>query len=643
MKEQTIFWHYRTIELLGQSEISETWLAEDLELQDRPCALEKFNLLESHNPEELQTVRSLFDREAQILSSLGSHDGIPRLLDDFEYSGQFYLVHEFIPGHDLRQELPPGKQWSETKVIAFLLEIMAILEFVQQQNFIHQNIQPSHIRRHQSTGKIVLVSFGGIKQIAAVTIATATSPGDASRASASRISASRISASRARASRAMERHGYMPLEQYRGAPQLASDIYAVGMVAIQALTGVAPEKLSKDPQTGDVIWQERARSSPELAEILVKMVREKAIERYQNASEVLRSLWKLNKQLNKQLNKRIPTGTRSLERRFLFAPKMTAIAILATAIAISLLALLNRPGSRPALSPALSLAIAIPAHSLPVYSLAISPDGQTIASASQDGTIKLWKLEERELLHTFAGHSRAVNSVAISADGQTLASGSKDKTIKLWNPKTGELIRTLEGHSASVSSVAIDPSATILASGSADKTIKIWNLKTGELIRSLTGHTGFVESVAIALDGSLLASGSRDTTIKIWNLKTGELMRTLPKNSWVVSSVVFSSDGKTLASSTCGQKIKLWDLHSGELLHSLTSPSSTICSIAIGQNGQVIIGGSSDGSIKLWDLQTGALLSSIPGHDRGVLALALGPDGRAIASTSLDNTIKIWR
>lgn len=612
MKEQTICWHYRTTKLLGQSKTGQTWLAEDIKLQDRPCVLEEFNLLQSCNPEDLQTVRNLFDREAQILCLLGSQDGIPRLLDDFEDSGQFYLVHEFIPGHDLRQELPSGKQWSETKVIAFLLEAMAALKFIHQRNIIHQQIKPSHIRRHQSTGKIVLVGFGGIKQIA-----VATCLGHRGTVNGSKV--------------AIKRHGYMPLEQYRGNTEFSSDIYAVGMVAIQALTGVEPEKLPKDPQTGDVIWQEQAGVSLELAEILVKMVREKAIERYHKASEVLQALRKLKKR----------TLAGRLEPQFSL-PKITAIATLTAAMAISLIAFFNRPGSKPALSNALSLAIAIPGHSLPVYSLAISPDGKTIASGSEDGTIKLWKLESQELIYTLAGHSRMVNSVAISGDGQTLASGSKDNTIKLWNPKTGELIRTLEGHSASVTSVAIDPSATILASGSADKTIKIWNLKTGELIRSLSGHTGFVESVAIALDGSLLASGSRDTTIKIWNLKTGELMRTLPKNSWVVSSVAFSSDGKTLASSTCGPRIKLWDLHSGQLLHSLNSPSSTLCSVAIGHNGQ-IIGGSSDGTIKLWDLKTGTLLSNIPGHNRDVVALALGPNGRAIASASLDNTIKIWR
>jgi WD40 repeat protein/tRNA A-37 threonylcarbamoyl transferase component Bud32 len=172
-------------------------------------------------------------------------------------------------------------------------------------------------------------------------------------------------------------------------------------------------------------------------------------------------------------------------------------------------------------------------HSNWVNSVTISPDGQTLVSGSNDKTIKIWNLQndyninnftffplflEDKLKTTLTGHTDRVNSVAISPDGQTLVSGSNDKTIKIWNLKTGALKTTLAGHSNWVNSVAISPNGQILVSGSCDDTIKIWNLKTGALKTTLAGHSQSVNSVAISPDGETIVSGSRDNTIKVWRM-----------------------------------------------------------------------------------------------------------------------------
>jgi dipeptidyl aminopeptidase/acylaminoacyl peptidase len=121
------------------------------------------------------------------------------------------------------------------------------------------------------------------------------------------------------------------------------------------------------------------------------------------------------------------------------------------------------------------------------------------------------------------GHDSWVNSVSFSPDGKTLASGSEDKTIKVWNLATGKEITTLTGHTLLVNSVSFSPDGKTLASGSDDKTIKVWNLATGKVISTLTGHTSWVNSVSFSPDGKTLASGSADNTIKVWNLKVWNL------------------------------------------------------------------------------------------------------------------------
>lgn len=260
-------------------------------------------------------------------------------------------------------------------------------------------------------------------------------------------------------------------------------------------------------------------------------------------------------------------------------------------------------------------------HSGSVYAVAISPDGQTLVSGSWDKTIKLWSLNtvgnaggtpaprgvaptrrilSDGLLHSLSGHSGEVNSVAISPDGRTLASGSEDQTIKLWDLRTGKLLSTLTGHSDGVKSVAFSPDGNTLVSGSADYTIKLWHPQTGELIHTLSGHSNWVKSTAISPDGSLLASGSQDKTIKLWHLHTGELLSTLSGHWGEVNSVVISSDGHTLVSCSWDETIRLWHMGTGTELHSLEGHQGGIACVAISPDGQKIVSGSWDQTIRVW-------------------------------------------
>ncbi len=240
-------------------------------------------------------------------------------------------------------------------------------------------------------------------------------------------------------------------------------------------------------------------------------------------------------------------------------------------------------------------------HSGTIWSIALSPDGQTLASSSQDSTIKLWNLNTGRLLQTLFEDDDLGStwSVAISPDGQTLASGSSDQTIKLWNLQTGELRRTLSGHTDTVRSVAISPDGQTLASGSGDQTIKLWNLQTGELRRTLSGHTDRAISIAISPDGQTLASGSTDNTIKIWNLQSGESLHTLSGHQSHVNSVAIAADGQTFASGSEDRTIKIWNLPTGELLHTFPPDNSDIYAIAFSPDGQLLISGSEDGEIKI--------------------------------------------
>ena len=254
---------YRIREHLVNTEYSNTYLAEDENLPDRPLCLVK--RLKSHSERTSQ----LFDRETRVLYRLGKHDRIPELLARFEEDGYFYLVYQFIEGQPLYQELIEGQPWEEHQVIALLKDILEVLVFVHKQDVIHRDVHPQNLIRRTSDGKIVLIDFGAVKE----------------------INTSQNSTGQTR-SRGGTQQDYIPPEQAIGSPKFCSDIYAVGIIGIQALTGMQPKQLRVD-NLGNLIWQNNATVTPELASVLDQMVLYAFPQRYPSATEALQALQKL--------------------------------------------------------------------------------------------------------------------------------------------------------------------------------------------------------------------------------------------------------------------------------------------------------------------------------------------------------------
>nr|WP_313954524.1 hypothetical protein [Aulosira sp. FACHB-615] len=281
-------------------------------------------------------------------------------------------------------------------------------------------------------------------------------------------------------------------------------------------------------------------------------------------------------------------------------------------------------------------------HNSRVNSVSFSPDGKTLASGSDDKTIKLWDISTGKILKTLTGHSNSVNSVSFSPDGKTLASGSYDQTIKLWDVSTGKPLKTLSGHNSYVNSISFSPDGKTLASVSWDKTIKLWDVSTGKFLKTLSGHNSSVNSISFSPDGKTLASVSGDETIKLWDVSTGKPLKTLRGHNSSVNSISFSPDGKTLASGSYDNTIKLWDISTGKLLKTLSGHNSSVWSVSFSTDGKTLASGSADNTIKLWDISTGKLLKTLSGHNSSVWSVSFSPDGKTLASGSWDNTIKLW-
>lgn|GEM_PF-108190 len=278
-------------------------------------------------------------------------------------------------------------------------------------------------------------------------------------------------------------------------------------------------------------------------------------------------------------------------------------------------------------------------HSNGVTSVAISPDGETLASGSRDKIIRLWHLPTGKFLNLLTSHNDAVSDLAISPDGKLLASSSQDKTICLWHLHSGQWLHTVTGHRAPVFSVTFSPDGQTLVSAGWEEFITLRQLFTQTPPIRLLAHPGGVGAIAFSPDGQSLVSCG-DKSIKLWHLETRELLHTFSGHSDLVLTIAISPNGQLLASGG-GKTIKLWDLGTGELIHTLPGPSGEILSLTYSPDGQILASGGYK-KIHLWDLGTGELLRTLSEHKGDVVSVAFSPKGQTLVSGSGDGTIKVW-
>ncbi|KAL8742290.1 MAG: hypothetical protein Q9190_005205 [Brigantiaea leucoxantha] len=270
-------------------------------------------------------------------------------------------------------------------------------------------------------------------------------------------------------------------------------------------------------------------------------------------------------------------------------------------------------------------------HRSPITCVAFHPIFSSLASGSEDSTLKIWDWELGELERTIKGHTKAVLDCDFGGPrgGTLLASCSSDLTVKLWDPADEyKNIRTLPGHDHSVSAIRFIPSGAagapasgnLLVSASRDKTLRIWDVTTGYCVKTLRGHADWVRDVAASFDGRFLLSCGNDQTARIWDSTSGDIKMTLVGHEHVVECCTFAPAASYA--------------HLAALAGLKKPPPAS-------SSGEFLATGCRDKSIRIWDSR-GTLIKSLVGHDNWVRALVFHPGGKYLLSVSDDKTIRCW-
>lgn len=616
--------HYRVQQLLSnQGGFGRTYLAEDIDKLNEVCVIKQL-APKAQGTWTLNKAKELFELEARQLQQLGEHPQIPTLYAYFEEGGQLYLVQQLIPGKTL--DKVQVQAWSDRQIRKLLLSLLPVLQFIHDRQAIHRDLKPANIMQRtaqaQATdAEFVLIDFGASKQLAFTTGGTQIGT-----------------------------LGYAPIEQMQyGEAYPASDLYSLGVTCFRLLTQVDPHHLFLNQGYKWVkTWQKHLPQplSPELTQVLDRLLQKDRQQRYLSAEAALQDLQALPALALTSLPSGVfakPGVTQKLPSRSSRRPPVWLWGSLALLLGITGGWYAFTHGSTPTLTQgSLALSDTIDQHlSGTIIALALSPDGETLVSATNDRTIKIWNWRKAELR---ANLVEDVLAIALAPDGQTLVSGNSAKTIKLWDITTGDLKQTLSGHQGNVFAVALTPDGQTLVSGSSDNTIRLWSLGAGGKLQNiLTGHTGWVRTVATTPDGQTLVSGSEDKTIKIWDLATGQLKNTLTGHQGAIRTLAITPDGQTLVSGSSDNTMRIWQLETGELQGTLTAHANYVLSLAISQDGQTLVSGSSDSTIKLWDLATRQMRDTLQGHMGAVWSVIISPNQRMLVSGGEDRTLRIWQ
>jgi WD40 repeat protein len=292
-------------------------------------------------------------------------------------------------------------------------------------------------------------------------------------------------------------------------------------------------------------------------------------------------------------------------------------------------------------------------HTEGAAGIAVTPNGNTLVSISNDKTVRLWDGATGKLVKTLEGHTGWVGSIVLTPDGtRAITAGGNSKggaeppcEIIVWDLKTQAEAMRLEGHTVSVRGLALTGDGKTLISGGGDRTCRAWDLTTGKETKRYGGEKDAIESVAVTPDGKFVLIGTEVGVITVHDAKTGEVVSTFDKHAGgIVFAIVTTNDGKTALSGAREKDFRAWDIATGKELKVFTGHGDQVYQVALSRDGKFVVSASADATVRVWDFKSGKELKKFTGHaTSAVQGACFSPEGRFVYSASWDKTVRKWR
>jgi serine/threonine protein kinase len=620
---------YLILQKLGTGGFSETYLARDKYLPLHPLCVVKRLKLSPRNPLPPAIARQMFATEIQVLSHLKLHPHTPMLLASCQGQSEAFLVQEYIEGEDLAEWLAQGNRLNAEQAIALLQEMLGVLSQLHAQGIVHRDIKPGHLIHSQKDGRMIVIDFGAACLMSEGCVLS-------------------------RAEMAIGTPGYMPPEQQHCAACFSSDLYALGISVIQLLTGMKPQQFQVDPISGELDWKSYLTNAPDvlanqnLIDTLERMVRQRAIDRFPQATDAMESLDPQLKPPAFQWMQTLRNVRASASLRYLLKP---AAALLLLGLAGGKL-IQAQSHQTAALKGHLEQLLPQPQVQLTLvqqrqFPVAVEQmwmiAGDRLVTTDPSGVLRLWSLPDGKLLHTLTGHPDGITALGSSRDGSVLVTGGRDHNVRLWDTASGQLLRTLEGAQVEMTAIALSPDSSTAVVGGADGSLSWWNLQTGEHLQTLALPAGRVSAlVYTAVDQVISASNDRSTQayqIQVWDLNRGEIHRTFTGHTDAITALKIVGDHTLLS---CGKdRTLLWDLSREELVQAFPKTVASIAATAV--NSPMLIMAYQDGSVQHWIERSGQFSEQGKTQVSQKVGTMFDINQHYVVDVSADRQLTIWR
>ncbi|QEG40926.1 WD40 repeat domain-containing serine/threonine protein kinase [Roseimaritima ulvae] len=570
-----------------------------------------------------------FCREGRAAAAISHEHVVPMYQVAKAQEGEVaYLVMQLIDGDTLESRLSDGRPLPPDEVARIGMQIAAGLSAAHKRDMVHRDIKPANIMIEADTGRVKLTDFG---------LARATD--DVKLTKTGMVTGTPL---------------YMSPEQAMGEDaDEHSDLFSLGAVLYEMATGMPPFQAP----TALAVMQNILKHTPDpphklnagitrpLSDLIMSLLAKQPADRPESASAVATALASIVNEYGPISPLQVPAvaakevkklsgGYRRLERRWVMAAWTAAAVGLVSLLATGLIVF------RPSASGDDFPSVVLPDNPGTVWSVDFAPHDNVLAAAVEDGSVRIWDIENQTLQKSFSAHQGSAWIVAYHPTRPLLMTSGDDESVRLWDSNTFEMVQQWETKNA-VRSATFSPDGNRIAAGDRDGTIHVYDIDSGEEVVSTT-HSGAIFGVDYSSDGSLIASVGSDKVVRIFDSQTLAERNRFSGHDGAIYSVKFAPQGPLVASVGWNKNVRVWNTATGQQVMNLTGSEGDIWGVDFCAASTHMVTGEQGGVARVWDLSSGEFVTTLRGHTSAVHNVSLDQIAHRIATSSRDGTIRVW-